>query len=86
MLTAVYLINRAGDLAQDRWDAAHRAVAFRPIDDQLELELSNGTVYRTDKHGEIVWWHFPSGERAGDLERHLQRELERLRLVEKWTQ
>lgn len=61
-----------------------RAIALRCIDNEHELEFSDGRQYRSGTG--IIWYRFPDGYRC-DYEHngHLELEFERLRRLEKWT-
>ncbi len=60
-------------------------VEHRQIEDEVELELSDGRVFRSE-HG-IVWYGFPSGVRVNyDLESWLGYEWDRLERLDKWSE
>jgi hypothetical protein len=62
-----------------------RAIERRVLESGIELELSDGSLWRTEIG--FVWRHFPSGERAElELEWHLEEENDRLRLLNEWSE
>lgn len=56
----------------------------RIIDKEIELELSDGRVYRSSMG--YTWYRFPSGDRADwGLESWLANEDDRLERLDKWS-
>lgn len=64
-------------------DSSPRAIGLSKVDDEWELEFSDGRRYRSDTG--IIWYRFPSGEQCDYYwNSWLERELKRLQLVQKW--
>ena len=60
-------------------------VSHRQVDDEMELELSDGSVFRS-KQG-IIWYGFPSGVQTGSsLSIWLGDEWDRLSRLDKWSE
>ena len=60
------------------------AIAARRLDKELELELADGSCYRSE-YG-VIWYIFPSGQRVNsDWNDHLELEWERRTRLDRWS-
>lgn len=68
------------------WDNKEPTViTVREIDDEVEIELSSGNIYRSDDNG-ITWYSFPTAEPAYSGKNNwLSKKLKTYNKLEKWS-
>lgn len=71
-----------------------KAIRICYIDDEYELELKNGSIYRLINEGKNIynrpvyyWRNFPDGEMVkGDFANHLDSEKRRMQIINSWNE